>query len=82
MTTAMSGIEPVALGLPGVPARPLPMRRPSRRTGSGPVALGGSAPTIARAAAAAGTPVEPAMKIAEQMESDGAFSGVPEVTVG
>ncbi|WP_435878910.1 flavodoxin-dependent (E)-4-hydroxy-3-methylbut-2-enyl-diphosphate synthase [Streptomyces klenkii] len=35
---------PVSLGLPGVPARPLAVRRPSRRIQVGPVAVGGDAP--------------------------------------
>ncbi|MGC5006948.1 flavodoxin-dependent (E)-4-hydroxy-3-methylbut-2-enyl-diphosphate synthase, partial [Streptomyces sp. DT203] len=36
--------EPVALGLPELPARPLAMRRPSRRIQVGSVAVGGDAP--------------------------------------
>ncbi|WP_199896928.1 flavodoxin-dependent (E)-4-hydroxy-3-methylbut-2-enyl-diphosphate synthase, partial [Streptomyces niger] len=36
--------EPVALGLPEVPARPLAVRRVSRRIQVGPVAVGGDAP--------------------------------------
>ncbi|MEV4506861.1 flavodoxin-dependent (E)-4-hydroxy-3-methylbut-2-enyl-diphosphate synthase [Streptomyces klenkii] len=34
----------MSLGLPGVPARPLAVRRPSRRIQVGPVAVGGDAP--------------------------------------
>ncbi|MEV6670432.1 flavodoxin-dependent (E)-4-hydroxy-3-methylbut-2-enyl-diphosphate synthase [Streptomyces sp. NPDC051162] len=40
----MGSSEPVSLGLPGVPARPLAMRRTSRRIQVGPVAVGGGAP--------------------------------------
>ncbi|MGW1074717.1 flavodoxin-dependent (E)-4-hydroxy-3-methylbut-2-enyl-diphosphate synthase [Streptomyces sp. NPDC002537] len=40
----MGATEPVPLGLPGVPARPLATRRPSRRIQVGPVAVGGGAP--------------------------------------
>ncbi|MGY3060638.1 (E)-4-hydroxy-3-methylbut-2-enyl-diphosphate synthase [Streptomyces sp. TE3672] len=40
----MTAGEPVALGLPGLPARPLAMRRPSRRIQVGSVAVGGDAP--------------------------------------
>nr|WP_203674184.1 MULTISPECIES: flavodoxin-dependent (E)-4-hydroxy-3-methylbut-2-enyl-diphosphate synthase [unclassified Streptomyces] len=40
----MSGIEPVALGLPAVPSRPLSVRRPSRRIEVGSVPVGGDAP--------------------------------------
>ncbi|RLV10309.1 4-hydroxy-3-methylbut-2-en-1-yl diphosphate synthase [Streptomyces griseocarneus] len=40
----MSASEPVSLGLPGVPARPLAPRRVSRRIQVGPVAVGGGAP--------------------------------------
>ncbi|MFF2898514.1 flavodoxin-dependent (E)-4-hydroxy-3-methylbut-2-enyl-diphosphate synthase [Streptomyces sp. NPDC057966] len=40
----MTAGEPVALGLPGLPARPLAMRRPSRRIRVGSVAVGGDAP--------------------------------------
>ncbi|MEV6783608.1 flavodoxin-dependent (E)-4-hydroxy-3-methylbut-2-enyl-diphosphate synthase [Streptomyces sp. NPDC051098] len=36
--------EPVALGLPVLPARPIAMRRPSRRIQVGSVAVGGDAP--------------------------------------
>ncbi|MFI1101651.1 flavodoxin-dependent (E)-4-hydroxy-3-methylbut-2-enyl-diphosphate synthase, partial [Streptomyces melanogenes] len=36
--------EPVSLGLPALPARPLAMRRPSRRIQVGSVAIGGGAP--------------------------------------
>ncbi|MFH9470201.1 flavodoxin-dependent (E)-4-hydroxy-3-methylbut-2-enyl-diphosphate synthase, partial [Streptomyces clavifer] len=36
--------EPVALGLPALPARPLAVRRPSRRIQVGSVAVGGDAP--------------------------------------
>ncbi|MFE9394355.1 flavodoxin-dependent (E)-4-hydroxy-3-methylbut-2-enyl-diphosphate synthase [Streptomyces flavidovirens] len=36
--------EPVALGLPGLPARPLAVRRASRRIQVGSVAVGGDAP--------------------------------------
>ncbi|MET7550755.1 flavodoxin-dependent (E)-4-hydroxy-3-methylbut-2-enyl-diphosphate synthase, partial [Streptomyces sp. NPDC005500] len=36
--------EPVALGLPELPARPLAVRRPSRRIQVGSVAVGGDAP--------------------------------------
>ncbi|MBL1291699.1 4-hydroxy-3-methylbut-2-en-1-yl diphosphate synthase, partial [Streptomyces sp. For3] len=40
----MSPGEPVVLGLPGLPARPLAVRRPSRRIQVGSVAVGGDAP--------------------------------------
>ncbi|WKK24939.1 flavodoxin-dependent (E)-4-hydroxy-3-methylbut-2-enyl-diphosphate synthase [Streptomyces olivoreticuli] len=40
----MGTAGPVSLGLPGVPARPLAMRRDSRRIQVGPVAVGGGAP--------------------------------------
>ncbi|MFC9247838.1 flavodoxin-dependent (E)-4-hydroxy-3-methylbut-2-enyl-diphosphate synthase, partial [Streptomyces sp. NPDC127061] len=40
----MTAGEPVALGLPGLPARPLAMRRHSRRIQVGSVAVGGDAP--------------------------------------
>ena len=40
----MSAGEPVALGLPELPARPIAMRRTSRRIQVGPVAVGGDAP--------------------------------------
>ncbi|WP_373305922.1 flavodoxin-dependent (E)-4-hydroxy-3-methylbut-2-enyl-diphosphate synthase, partial [Streptomyces chryseus] len=40
----MSGGEPVALGLPGLSARPLAVRRLSRRIQVGSVAVGGDAP--------------------------------------
>src|SRR5262245_24034657 len=40
----MTAVEPVSLGLPSVPARPLAERRPSRRIQVGPVAVGGDAP--------------------------------------
>ncbi|MFI1797349.1 flavodoxin-dependent (E)-4-hydroxy-3-methylbut-2-enyl-diphosphate synthase [Streptomyces sp. NPDC020379] len=40
----MGSSEPVSLGLPGVPARPLAKRRTSRRIQVGPVAVGGGAP--------------------------------------
>ncbi|WP_406276371.1 flavodoxin-dependent (E)-4-hydroxy-3-methylbut-2-enyl-diphosphate synthase [Streptomyces sp. NBC_00191] len=40
----MSQGEPVALGLPELPARPIAMRRTSRRIHVGPVAVGGDAP--------------------------------------
>ncbi|MGW4033945.1 flavodoxin-dependent (E)-4-hydroxy-3-methylbut-2-enyl-diphosphate synthase, partial [Streptomyces sp. NPDC004838] len=36
--------EPVSLGLPVPPPRPLAMRRPSRRIQVGSVAVGGDAP--------------------------------------
>ncbi|MGW0310980.1 flavodoxin-dependent (E)-4-hydroxy-3-methylbut-2-enyl-diphosphate synthase, partial [Streptomyces flavidovirens] len=36
--------EPVALGLPGLPTRPLAVRRASRRIQVGSVAVGGDAP--------------------------------------
>ncbi|MFD8849349.1 flavodoxin-dependent (E)-4-hydroxy-3-methylbut-2-enyl-diphosphate synthase [Streptomyces sp. NPDC059604] len=40
----MTAGEPVVPGLPGLPARPLAMRRPSRRIRVGSVAVGGDAP--------------------------------------
>ncbi|MCQ8769463.1 flavodoxin-dependent (E)-4-hydroxy-3-methylbut-2-enyl-diphosphate synthase [Streptomyces telluris] len=40
----MASAGPVSLGLPGVPARPLAVRRPSRRIQVGSVAVGGDAP--------------------------------------
>ncbi|MFE7404336.1 4-hydroxy-3-methylbut-2-en-1-yl diphosphate synthase, partial [Streptomyces sp. NPDC057557] len=40
----MTAGEPVALGLPELPARPLAMRRHSRRIQVGSVAVGGDAP--------------------------------------
>ncbi|MER5503600.1 flavodoxin-dependent (E)-4-hydroxy-3-methylbut-2-enyl-diphosphate synthase, partial [Streptomyces sp. NPDC002466] len=40
----MTAGEPVSLGLPGLPARPLAVRRPSRRIRVGSVAVGGDAP--------------------------------------
>ncbi|MFE9906615.1 flavodoxin-dependent (E)-4-hydroxy-3-methylbut-2-enyl-diphosphate synthase [Streptomyces clavifer] len=40
----MTAGEPVALGLPALPARPLAVRRPSRRIQVGSVAVGGDAP--------------------------------------
>ncbi|WP_159043925.1 flavodoxin-dependent (E)-4-hydroxy-3-methylbut-2-enyl-diphosphate synthase, partial [Streptomyces sp. NRRL S-1521] len=36
--------EPVSLGLPELPARPVARRRVSRRVEVGPVAVGGDAP--------------------------------------
>ncbi|ARZ66758.1 flavodoxin-dependent (E)-4-hydroxy-3-methylbut-2-enyl-diphosphate synthase [Streptomyces sp. HU2014] len=40
----MGSVEPVSLGLPGLPARPLAKRRPSRRIQVGSVPVGGDAP--------------------------------------
>ncbi|MBB4895314.1 4-hydroxy-3-methylbut-2-en-1-yl diphosphate synthase IspG/GcpE, partial [Streptomyces olivoverticillatus] len=40
----MATTEPLPLGLPDVPARPLAMRRPSRRIQVGSVPVGGDAP--------------------------------------
>ncbi|MER6145988.1 4-hydroxy-3-methylbut-2-en-1-yl diphosphate synthase, partial [Streptomyces sparsogenes] len=40
----MSSAQPVSLGLPPVPARPLAARRVSRRLQVGSVAVGGDAP--------------------------------------
>ncbi|WP_376700059.1 flavodoxin-dependent (E)-4-hydroxy-3-methylbut-2-enyl-diphosphate synthase, partial [Streptomyces netropsis] len=40
----MAPAQRVPLGLPGVPARPLATRRPSRRVQVGSVAVGGDAP--------------------------------------
>ncbi|MBO0656378.1 flavodoxin-dependent (E)-4-hydroxy-3-methylbut-2-enyl-diphosphate synthase [Streptomyces triculaminicus] len=40
----MATTEPVSLGLPTAPARPLAVRRPSRRIQVGPVPVGGDAP--------------------------------------
>ncbi|MEX2982651.1 flavodoxin-dependent (E)-4-hydroxy-3-methylbut-2-enyl-diphosphate synthase [Streptomyces sp. C36] len=40
----MATTEPVSLGLPTTPARPLAVRRPSRRIQVGPVPVGGDAP--------------------------------------
>ncbi|MER6239163.1 flavodoxin-dependent (E)-4-hydroxy-3-methylbut-2-enyl-diphosphate synthase, partial [Streptomyces clavifer] len=40
----MTAGEPVALGLPALPAQPLAVRRPSRRIQVGSVAVGGDAP--------------------------------------
>ncbi|WP_346179438.1 flavodoxin-dependent (E)-4-hydroxy-3-methylbut-2-enyl-diphosphate synthase, partial [Streptomyces cuspidosporus] len=40
----MSSAQPVSLGLPAVPARPLAERRLSRRLQVGSVAVGGDAP--------------------------------------
>ncbi|MDK0523426.1 hypothetical protein [Streptomyces sp. ML-6] len=60
----MTAGEPVALGLPGPPARPLAVRRPSRRIRVGSVAVG----------------IEEALKIAEGMDGTGTPSGAPTVT--
>ncbi|WP_309031223.1 flavodoxin-dependent (E)-4-hydroxy-3-methylbut-2-enyl-diphosphate synthase, partial [Streptomyces alfalfae] len=40
----MTPEEPVSLGLPELPARPVARRRVSRRVEVGPVAVGGDAP--------------------------------------
>ncbi|PNE34116.1 4-hydroxy-3-methylbut-2-en-1-yl diphosphate synthase [Streptomyces eurocidicus] len=40
----MGSVEPVPLGLPGLPVRPLAKRRPSRRIQVGSVPVGGDAP--------------------------------------
>ncbi|WP_431041348.1 flavodoxin-dependent (E)-4-hydroxy-3-methylbut-2-enyl-diphosphate synthase [Streptomyces sp. P1-3] len=40
----MTATEPVALGLPGMPSRPLAERRRSRRIQVGPIPVGGDAP--------------------------------------
>ncbi|WP_188282684.1 flavodoxin-dependent (E)-4-hydroxy-3-methylbut-2-enyl-diphosphate synthase, partial [Streptomyces sp. CBMA29] len=40
----MTAVEPVALGLPSLPARPLATRRVSRRIQVGSVPVGGDAP--------------------------------------